>query len=138
MAKLGAADIAGMLRRDISKGDLRRHDRLASERSLADDYGVARNTVREALNRLEEEGYVETRPGSGTYVTFEPNETDARAIENANPLELIDARFALEPHICRLCVLHGKRTDFDALEALCVRMENATNDPVVFAEAEVC
>lgn len=136
MSKLGAADIAAMLRREISNGEMRLHDRLPAERILADQYGVARNTVREALGRLEDEGYVATRPGSGTYVVFEQQEVSARAIEQANPLELIDARFALEPHICRLCVLHGRRSDFEELEALCEKMESAGTDPAVFAEAD--
>ena len=136
MAKIGAVDIAARMRREIGKGNLRLHDRLPAERNLAEQYGVARNTIREALNRLEQENYVEIRPGSGTYVTFEPQETAGKAIEQANPLELIDARFALEPHICRLSVLHGRRADFDKLEALCVRMEAAVNDPVAFSEAD--
>ncbi|KMW57798.1 Hexuronate utilization operon transcriptional repressor ExuR [Candidatus Rhodobacter oscarellae] len=134
--KLGAADIAATLRREIQKGERRQHERLPAERHLATEYGVARNTVREALNRLEDEHFVETRPGSGTYVTFQPQETAAKAVEQANPLELIDARFALEPHICRLCVIHGRRADFDKLEALCARMEASAGDPVGFAEAD--
>ena len=81
MAKMGAADIATVLRRDITKGVLHLHDRLPAERALANQHGVARNTVREALNRLEEEGFVEIRPGSGTYVTFEPQEPAAKAME---------------------------------------------------------
>jgi len=43
--------------------------RLPSSRSLAGDLGVARNTVLLALEQLYSEGYVETRRGSGTYVT---------------------------------------------------------------------
>jgi len=136
MSKIGAADIAASLRREIANGNLCLHDRLPAERQLAQDHGVARNTVREALTRLEKEGYLEIRPGSGTYVTFQPEERTTQVIEQANPLELIDARFALEPHVCRLCILHGRRADFDKLEALCERMEASLNDPVAFAEAD--
>ena len=134
--KFGAADIAALMRREISKGNLRLHDRLPAERNLAQTYGVARGTIREALMRLEEENYVDIRPGSGTYVVHQQPEPSAQAIEQANPLELIDARFALEPHICRLAVLHGRRADFDVLERLCERMENSIDDPQVFAEAD--
>ena len=134
--KFGAADIAALMRREISKGNLRLHDRLPAERSLAQTYGVARGTIREALMRLEEENYVDIRPGSGTYVVHQQPEPSAQAIEQANPLELIDARFALEPHICRLAVLHGRRADFDALERLCERMENSLGDAQGFAEAD--
>ena len=49
---------------------------------------------------------------------------------------MIDARFALEPHICRLAVLNGRREDFDKLEQLCDQMDRAKNDPIAFAEAD--
>ena len=134
--KLGAPDIAALMRREISKNNWRLHDRLPPERSLSETYGVARGTIREALSRLEQEGYVETRPGSGTYVIHQQDTPSAAAVEQANPLELIDTRFALEPHICRLAVLHGRRADFDKLEELCTLMESQVNDPVGFAEAD--
>jgi len=135
-SKLGAADIAALLRRDISKEILRYRDKLPAERTLAESYGVARGTVREALTRLEEENFVEIRPGSGTYVTFKPARTESSPIDHANPLELMDARFALEPHMCRLAVLHGRRNDFDRLEELCSQMEQNVGDPVAFADAD--
>lgn len=136
MARQGAAEIAATMRREIEGGAYRKHERLPASRTLADTYGVARNTLRDALAKLEAEGLLETRAGSGTYITYADQEKTPSAIEEASPLELIDARFALEPHVCRLCVLHGRREDFDALEDLCTRMENAANDPQVFAEAD--
>ena len=60
--KLGASDIAALIRREISKGNLQLHDRLAPERVLADTYGAARGTVRKALNLLEDEGFVKIPP----------------------------------------------------------------------------
>ena len=134
--KLGAADIAALIRREIHKGNLTLHDRLPPERTLAETYKVARGTIREALNRLDDEGLVEIRPGSGTYITKTQQSAESSPIENANPLELIDARFALEPHMCRLAVLHGRRSDFDQLELCCERMEASTNDSAAFAEAD--
>ena len=103
---------------------------------MADNYGIARNTLRDALYQLEKEGLLETRPGSGTYITALQSSAVSPVIEEATPLELIDARFALEPHICRLCVLHGRREDFDALESLCLKMEKSTNDALEFAESD--
>lgn len=136
MSKIGAADIAAIIRRDISKGNYRRHERLPASRQMAETYGVARNTLREALVQLEREGLIATRPGSGTYVTHDPGDQTVEAVENANPLELIDARFALEPHLCRLSVLHGRRPDFERMEALCDQMEASVDDPRAFAEAD--
>jgi len=65
----GSTEIAGHLRREIIAGNLAAKERLPPERVLANEYGVARGTVREALNRLADEGMVEIRAGSGSYVT---------------------------------------------------------------------
>ncbi len=134
--RAGAAEIAAELRRRITGGELALHDRLPPERRLAESFGVARGTVREALARLAEENYVRIRPGSGAYVAHDPRRTSSEAIEHADPLELMDARFALEPHICRLAVLHGRRADFERLDELCAAMEASLRDAVAFAEAD--
>ena len=97
--KLGASDIAGMIRREISNGNLQLHDRLPPERQLAEAYNVARGTIREALMQLMDSEWVTIRPGSGTYVTYQAEFSGSTPIQSANPLELMDARFALEPHI---------------------------------------
>ena len=68
--RLGTTEIAGILRREISQGILIAKERVLSERSLADTYGVARGTVRQALNLLAREGLLEIRRSSGAYVTF--------------------------------------------------------------------
>ncbi|WP_336629726.1 MULTISPECIES: GntR family transcriptional regulator [unclassified Microbacterium] len=44
-------------------------DRLPTEARLAEQFGVARSTVREALKRLEEEGLVEAVQGKGRFVS---------------------------------------------------------------------
>lgn len=134
--KLGAADIAALVRREITRGNLQLHERLPPERRLAQTYGVARGTVREALNRLEKENLVEIRRSSGTYVVHKPQAISGTAIESATPLELMDTRFALEPHICRLAVLHGRQSDFDRLEDLCEMMETSGDDPIAFAASD--
>jgi len=136
MMRLGSTEIAGLIRTEIKQGQIDRHDRLPPERTLASKYGVARGTIREALNRLAEESLVSIRPGSGTYVTYDPEEAAHSVIMAARPLELIDARFALEPHICRLAVLHARTQDLDEMERLLEKMENCTNDIQSFSEAD--
>jgi len=136
MSRRSSAQIASEVRRAISNGTYRRFERLPPSRQLAETFGVARNTLRDALYQLEKEGLLETRPGSGTYITAKEDQGVPDAVTEATPLELIDARFALEPHICRLCVLHGRREDFERLDQLCQRMEGAIRDPLAFAEAD--
>lgn len=136
MARKSSSDIASLMRRSIEEGKYRRFERLPSSRQLAESLGVARNTLRDALNQLEREGLLETKAGSGTYITAPDRDVVPSPVQEATPLELIDARFALEPHICRLSVLHGRREDFEAMEDLCLRMEASIGDPASFAEAD--
>ena len=135
-ARLGSAEIASLIRRDIKSGEISAKERLPPERVLAEQYGVARGTVREALNRLAEESLVEIRAGSGTYVTFDTTGSADNVILSARPLELVDARFALEPHICRLAVLHARNEDLDQLEQLIEDMDSNHDNPSAFSSAD--
>ncbi len=53
----------------IIEGDLAEGDKLPSEQELAEQAGVGRRVIREALKALEMKGLVKTRKGSGTFVT---------------------------------------------------------------------
>lgn len=68
----GYQAIVDLLRRELSLGRLRPGDRLPSERRLAEQLGVARETVRQALRVLEGSGQiVVTRGASGGPVVQE-------------------------------------------------------------------
>jgi len=62
-----AADLAVELRKMVTV-DLGPGDRLPSEKELAEHFGVSRNTVRESLLTLWDEGLVVRRWGVGTFV----------------------------------------------------------------------
>jgi GntR family transcriptional regulator len=61
--------IADDLRKQIESGTLEPGQQLPTEMHLRDQYSASRNTVRDAIKRLTSLGLIETRPGSGTYVT---------------------------------------------------------------------
>lgn len=61
--------IAEELRVEISSGQLQIGDRLPSENALAERFSVNRHTARQAIAALAAEGIVESRRGSGTFVT---------------------------------------------------------------------
>jgi len=63
------------IRRAITEQVLPSSSRLPSTRSLAADLSVSRNTILAAFDQLLDEGYVEARTGSGTYVAYnQPDE----------------------------------------------------------------
>ncbi|MEM9059739.1 MAG: FadR/GntR family transcriptional regulator [Pseudomonadota bacterium] len=132
---MNARDITLDLRRRITDAAYQRDARLPPERMLSEEYGVARGTVREALKTLEDMGFVERRAGSGTYVTYAGITLTGSIIETTRPLELVDARFALEPHMVRLAVLHATEADLARAETHLDAME-AGFDSRLFADMD--
>jgi len=60
--------IADDLRSKIDDGRLEPATKLSTEGELSEEYNASRNTVREAIRRLTDEGLLESRPGQGTFV----------------------------------------------------------------------
>lgn len=60
--------IADDLREQINSGHLKPNAKLPTEAELSDKYEASRNTVREAIRRLTDEGLLESRAGQGTFV----------------------------------------------------------------------
>ncbi len=64
--------IADQIKQEMTEGHMAPGDRLPTEQSLAETYGVSRNVVREAIARLRNEGIVESRQGIGAFVALRP------------------------------------------------------------------
>ena len=60
--------LADLLRARIETGDLAPGDLIPSETSLVQDTGLARGTVRRAMQVLRDEGAIVTIPGRGSFV----------------------------------------------------------------------
>ncbi|SCK56766.1 Transcriptional regulators [Streptomyces sp. AmelKG-E11A] len=61
--------IAARIIADIERGALAVNRKIPSESDMVQEYGVARETARNAVRFLRDEGYVFTVPHRGTYVT---------------------------------------------------------------------
>lgn len=95
------------LRAMITRGDLKPGDRLIED-ALAEQLGVSRNPVREAIRALESTGLVEVRPRKGAYVSsFDID--DAR--------KLLELRAVLEAYAAELAARHGGGEGVDRLTA---------------------
>lgn len=62
------AEVAELLRRQILSGELHPGARLPALRELTKELGIARMTVVQAMNTLEDEGLIEKHSGRGTFV----------------------------------------------------------------------
>ena len=68
-SKPGLADrVYHLLYGRISNGDYPANRKLPSEKALADEFGVSRPILREALERLREQGLIHSRQGAGSFV----------------------------------------------------------------------
>jgi len=63
------AQLIGIIKRSITSGVMKVGDLLPSEAELCAEYDISRNTVRQAIGALEEEGLVVRKRGKGTFVT---------------------------------------------------------------------
>jgi GntR family transcriptional repressor for pyruvate dehydrogenase complex len=115
-----AQTIVADCRQRIASGEWGPGSQLPPERQLAEDYGVARTVVREAMCALTTLGLIRSRQGGGIYV----QETTDRALELALATlsitprtlqELMTVREALEPLAAALAAKNHDVTDLARL-----------------------
>lgn len=81
-------EIANSIREQIQQGEFD-GKRLPAERALMQQYGVQRNTVRQALALLEAEQWIVTRPKSGSYAVPPLPQSDNSAPQNITGTVLV-------------------------------------------------
>lgn len=140
--RLSARVVDDFLQR-LARQELRPGDRLPTERELASDFEVGRNSVREAIRELEFLGVVESRHGDGTYVT----EADtsrligpfrsivAMTSATASIEEIFQFRMAIEPEAAALAAENLDADSQQLLERALRRFDRALADEEVLAEA---
>lgn len=112
----------------MSNGDYPENGRLPTETELAQNYGVSRPTVREALSRLRLDGLISSRRGSGSFVLRRPD----RNIKRFAPIESIADvqrcfafRIALESTGASLAAESRTQRDLDEIAKMYEFMEQA-------------
>ena len=104
----------------LSTGQLNQGDRLPSERQLAEQFGVGRTHVRDAIKKLEFYGIIKTMPQSGSFIAgleisaMEGLITDILKLDNYDVYSLVEMRLMLEINSVKLCAI--RRTDDDLRE----------------------
>jgi GntR family transcriptional repressor for pyruvate dehydrogenase complex len=129
-------EICERIREQLALGVLKPGDKLPPERDLAQQLGVSRNVLREALRSLEMAGVLRLRKGvkGGAFVregdTSRMNLVmrDMLSLGTISVRELSEARIDVLDLVVRLACANGKQADFDALEANIERTELATRE----------
>lgn len=136
---LGKAQIAyDHLDRHIAEGQWRPGERLPTERSLAEALGLARNTVRRALDRMEAEGRIARGVGRGTFLVrgWTPDGAIGTSAErlpailmNASPAQVMELRILLEPSVAECAVARATAADLAAMRRCLAESEAAATVP---------
>mgnify|MGYP000026454096 CR=1 FL=1 len=113
--------IVDQILESLRRGDYEPGQSLPAERVLADQFGVGRGSVREALRVLEYAGIVEVRVGSGISFTSRAltkssiMRAQAALVGDHSPLDILTARMAVEPVCARVAASAHRPTDLDRL-----------------------
>jgi GntR family transcriptional repressor for pyruvate dehydrogenase complex len=135
-------EIVEQIQQQIVSGQLKPGDQIPAERELADQFGVSRTAVREAIKSLTEKGLIEVFVGRGTFVThFSPD----RLVESMTLLlrnerdrmeSLTEAQAVLDVPIARLAARHRTPDIIDRLRVIVDRMERDAGAPEQLVEAD--
>ncbi|MDZ7864239.1 FadR/GntR family transcriptional regulator [Acidovorax sp.] len=126
-------EVAAQIREELAKGHLKVGNRLPSERALSEQFGVARNTVREALRSLENAGLVRLQKGAsgGAFISEDSGEAittgmlDLYHLGSIQPAHLTEARIWLEGIIVREACLRATPADLQELQRNIEEAEDA-------------
>lgn len=116
--------VAASIEEAILKGEVKQGEKLPSEQSLARQFGVSRNILREALRAVRARGLLDVRNGEGSYVA-RPDPTDLGAMLRRILLlsdtainDYYELRLALEVKATELASLRAGPKHVQALESL--------------------
>ncbi|WP_102157995.1 FadR/GntR family transcriptional regulator [Zhihengliuella halotolerans] len=132
MVSSRTAELVAALRRRIVAGDVSPGERLPSESALRAEFSLSRSAVREAMTRLQAEGFVHTRRGAGSFALAPPpapTTTLPPVRTLADRLALLEYRLAIEPEAAGLAAQRATRQDLNALADAVVSFEGAAEHP---------
>jgi len=128
-----ATEIIEQVRSRLRAQALRAGDRLPTERELAVQFGVSRNSVRQALRSMQEQGLLEIRKGptGGAIVqdhgagSVETVLSDLFSLGAIRPQDLTEMRILIGTEVVRLACARASEDEFDLLEANVAAAEDA-------------
>ena len=120
-------EVSQALREQIVLGTWPAGHQVPPERELAQHYGLARNTLRRVLRRLEDDGLLERHVGRGTFVRQTkspavplPSPTSRQEVavrlKGASPADLMEVRLIVEPQVVALAASRASAADLQGIE----------------------
>lgn len=136
--------IVQQVEESIHKGAMKPGDQLPPERELAQQFGVSRTAVREAVKALREKGLVEAYPGRGTFITDVTSYSMRQSLDRMLRVGqaegssfLAEVREILEPEIAAMAATRADEEDLASMSEQVAIMDQARKDPDEFIEADL-
>ncbi|WP_432501000.1 FadR/GntR family transcriptional regulator [Kineococcus arenarius] len=138
-----ATEVTRRLLDHLVVGGVHPGQRLPGERQLAEDLGVNRATVREALKTLSFLGVLDVHQSRGSYLRGPDSDVLAAvfhatsAVTGHRLVDIVETRWHLEVLIAQLAAQRRSDEDLLHLRAALQRMEATRHDTAAFEEADV-
>jgi GntR family transcriptional repressor for pyruvate dehydrogenase complex len=134
------------IKQKILSGNLKTGDRLPAERELAEQYGVSRITIRNAIARLVYLGFLQTLPQSGTFIADFRKEaplellvdiiSSNEEVDQSILIELLELRKIFETYCAGRAVIRMTDPDRAALRGMISSMIENKKKPAQLAEID--
>ena len=141
MSELLYINVSKQIEQQIQDGRLKENDCL-SERKLAEDFGVSRTVIREALKLLNEKGLVDIRYGKGNVVSVPDNsmvmDKFISSIHNSSLKmeDVVEAREILESAMAGYIIDRVNPKDIEELEEIVTQMQSVMEDGEEYARLD--
>lgn len=137
--------IAQMIQERILTQNLASGSRLPAERQLAEELGVSRSVVREAMRMLDGAGYVSIKKGprGGIFVSqlfHKPISDSLKSLAAHGQItvdHLFDVRLKIEPFMAQEAVRHAKDEDIERIHALMVEAGRCLDDAAALKQRNI-
>ena len=119
------------IRQQLQSGELKPGMRLPAERKIAEQFGISRSYVREALQTLESYGIVETKPQSGTFIVgldinaLDGLFVDVLKLDAYDFASLAEMRGILEVNSARFCAERRTEQELEDIHNALIAYEEA-------------
>lgn len=126
--------IVDQVKQNIASGNLKKGDKLPSERQMSEMFGLSRATIREAIKALNTLGIIECSHGSGNYISSNLSNslTEPLSImfmlEGGHPGHTLELRRAIEFAAAGSAARNIEETELARLRALCDCIEASTDE----------
>lgn len=119
---------------EVQKGQLEPGDRLPTERVLASDLAISRNSVREGLRLLENMGIITSKQGSGNYLSTNFDETMSEMlsfmyfVKGIDDDQVTEFRWSLERMALPLAIERIDESEKQRLQEMLDGLEESTSE----------